>query len=53
MRTIMSRCLFAAMLAACGLSLVGCVVVPARYHERVWVPGHWAPGHVWIGGHWR
>jgi hypothetical protein len=57
MRRILSCCLMATAVLGAGLSLSGCIVAPPRHdhyrHERVWVPGHWAPGHVWVGGHWR
>ncbi len=52
MRRFISSCLLATALIAGGVSLTGCVVVPAR-HARFWVPGYWGGGHVWVGAHWR
>jgi hypothetical protein len=53
MRRTISALLVAALLLIGSVSLTGCVMVPARGHARVWVPGYWGPPHVWIGGHWR
>jgi hypothetical protein len=52
MRRIVCFLLYALLLGA-GLSLAGCVVVPARGPARVWVPGYWVQPHVWVEGHWR
>lgn len=51
----MRRILSISLMALFAVSLSGCIVEAPRHgrYERVWLPEHWAPGHVWVGGHWR
>ncbi len=53
MRRSLRNMFAAALLLTASVSLSGCIVVPARSHGRVWVPGYWGPPHVWVRGHWR
>ncbi|AND67813.1 hypothetical protein ATSB10_03590 [Dyella thiooxydans] len=53
MRRFASRLLISTALLGTSALLAGCIVVPARGHARVWIPGYWAAPHVWVSGHWR
>lgn len=53
MHRFVSRLLVSAALLGVTAVLPGCIVVPARGHARVWVPGYWASPRVWVAGHWR
>ena len=52
-------CVLGVLSLGLALMLGGCVVAPPRARvvavapARVWVPAHWAGGHVWVEGHWR